>query len=183
MIEVPSGTGGIRERTGAVRGLGLGGKLNIRLRLVQAPLTAGPLCSLALVVVAVAGHAIAKRTERDAVLIVATLQADQGLVVPLGMHEPEGAQGMQILVNISEHALMAFPGIAEHLANGEVRETQAQVLEARDGQQMIIAVGGGERAGDRPEGEEPIIHDVEGLGFVAEVMLAVWSRSLFWILE
>jgi hypothetical protein len=73
---------------------------------------------LALVVVAVAGHAIAKRTERDAVLIVATLQADQGLVVPLGMHEPDGAQGMQILVNISEHALMAFPGIAEHLANG-----------------------------------------------------------------
>ena len=34
--------GGIRERTGAARGLGLGGELNIRLRLVQALLTAEP---------------------------------------------------------------------------------------------------------------------------------------------
>ena len=136
-----------------------------------------------LVVVAIAGHAVAKRAERDAVLIVAALQADQRLVVPLGMHEPDGAQGMQILVNISEHTLMPFPGVAEHLTNGEIGETQAQVLEARDGQQVIIAVGSGERAADRPEGEETVIHDVEGLGFVAEVMLAVWSRSLFWILE
>jgi hypothetical protein len=90
---------------------------------------------------------------------------------------------MQILVNIREHHLMPFPGVAEHLANGEVGETQPQVLEARDGQQMVIAVGSAERPGDGPEGEETVIHDVEGLGFVAEVMLAMWSRSLFWILE
>ena len=175
--------GGIRERTGTARGLGLGGKLNIRLRLVQAPLTARPLGCLALVVVAIPGHAVAKRAERDTVLIIAALETGQGLVVSLGMHEPDGAQGMQILVNISEHALMPFPGIAEHFANGEVGETQPQVLEARNRQQVIIAVGSGERAGDRPEGEETVIHDVESLGFIAEVMLAVRSRSLFWILE
>jgi len=136
-----------------------------------------------LVVVAVAGHAVAKRAEWVAVLVVAAFQAGQGLVVSLGMHEPDGAQGMQILVNICEHTLMPFPGIAEHFTDGEFGEAQPQVLEARDGQQVIVAVGSAERAADRPEGEETVIHDVEGLGFVAEVMLAVWSRSLFWILE
>ena len=94
-----------------------------------------------LVVVAVAGHTVTERAQRIAVLVVAALQADHGLVVSLGMHEPDGAQGMQILVNISEHTFMPFPGIAEHLANGEVGETQPQVLEARNGQQVIIAVG------------------------------------------
>ena len=48
---------------------------------------------------------------------------------------------------------------------------------------MIIAVGSAERAGDGPESEEAIIDDIEGFGFVAEVMLAMRSRSLFWILE
>ena len=62
-------------------------------------------------------------SHRRAVLVVAALQADQGLVVSLGMPEPDGAQGLQILVNISEHTLMPFPGVAEHLANGEVGET------------------------------------------------------------
>ena len=90
---------------------------------------------------------------------------------------------MQILVNISEHALMPFPGVAEHFTDGEVGETQPQVLEVRNRQQVIIAVGSGERTADRPESKEAVIHDVEGFGFVAEVMLAVWSRSLFWILE
>ena len=114
---------GIRERTGTVRGLGLGGKLHIRLRLVQALLTADPLGLLMLVVVAIARHAVAKRAERDAVLVVAALQADQGLVVPLGMPEPDGAQGLQILVNICEHTLMPFPGVAEHFTDGEIGET------------------------------------------------------------
>ena len=183
VMEVPSGWAG-SVKGQALRGVWVSaGKLHIRLRLVQTLLTAGPLCSLALVVVTIAGHAVAQRAERDAVLVVAALQAGQGLVVALGMHEPDGAQSMQILVNISEHALMPFPGVAEHFTDGEFGEAQAQVLEARDGQQVIIAVGGGERAADRPEGEETIIHDVEGLGFVAEVMLAVRSRSLFWILE
>ena len=150
---------------------------------MQALLAADPLGGSVLVVVAVAGHAIPKRTERGAVLVVAAFQADHGLVVPIGMPEPDAAQGMQILVNISEHTLMPFPGVAKHLANGEVGETQPQVLEARNRQQVIIAVGSAERTTDRPEGEETIIHDVEGLGFVAEVMLAMRSRSLFWILE
>ena len=89
---------------------------------------------------------------------------------------------MQVRVDVGEDALMPFPGVAEHFADGEIGEAQVQVLEAWDGQQVVVAVGGGERAGDRPEGEETVIHDVEGFGFVAEVMLAVWSRALFWIL-
>jgi len=39
-------------------------------------------------------------------------------------------------------------------------------------------VGGGEGAGDGPEGEEAIIDDVEGLGLVTEVVLAMGSRTL-----
>ena len=84
---------------------------------------------------------------------------------------------MQVGVDIAQDVLMAFPGIAEDFADGEVGEAAAQVLEARDGEQVIVAVGRGEGAGDRPEGEEAVIHDVEGFGLVAEVVLAVGERS------
>ena len=77
--------GGIGERTGGARGLGLGGKLDIRLGLVEALLAADPFGGLVLVVVAVAGQAVAEGAEGDAVLVVAALQAGQGLVVALGM--------------------------------------------------------------------------------------------------
>jgi len=51
-----------------------------------------------------------------------------------------------------------------------------QVLEARNGLQMVVAIGGNERARDGPVGEETIIDDVEPLGLVAKVMLASCGR-------
>jgi len=37
---------------------------------------------------------------------------------------------------------------------------------------VIVAIGGDEGTGDRPQGEEAVVHDVEGLGLVAKVVLA-----------
>jgi len=47
------------------------------------------------------------------------------------------------------------------------RTGQCPVLTVQDS-----AVGGDERAGEGPEGDEAVVHDVEGLGLVAEVVLA-----------
>ena len=77
---------------------------------------------------------------------------------------------------------MPFPGIAQDFADGEVGEAATQIFEARDGVQMVVAVGGRKGTGDGPEGEEAIIHDVEGFGFVAEVVLAAWGGSLVRVL-
>jgi hypothetical protein len=62
-------------------------------------------------------------------------------------------------------------GVAGHLADGEVGEAVEQVAEAGNGLQVVVAVGGDEGTGDRSVGEEPIVHDVEALGLVAEVIL------------
>ncbi len=56
-----------------------------------------------------------------------------------------------------------------------------QVFEAREGQEMVVAVGGGAGAGDGPEVEETVIDDVEGFGLVAEVVLAMRSGAQFGI--
>jgi hypothetical protein len=37
---------------------------------------------------------------------------------------------------------------------------------------VIVPVGGDEGAGDRPQGKEPIVDDIEASGLVAEVVLA-----------
>jgi hypothetical protein len=145
-------------------------------------LVADPLGGLALVVVAVAGEAVAEGTEWDAVLIVAALQAGEGLVIAVGMADADGAQGMQIGVDVAQDVVEAFASVAEDFANGETGEAAAQVLEAWDGEGVVVVVGWGEGAGDGPEGEEAVVDDVEGLGLVTEVMLAVRSGSLFWIL-
>ena len=73
-------------------------------------------------------------------------------------------------MDVVQDDLMAFPGIGEDFADGEIGEAHVQVLEAWDGLQVVVAVGEGEGAGDRPEGEEAVIDDIEGFGFVAEVM-------------
>ena len=46
---------------------------------------------------------------------------------------------------------------------------------------MVVAIGEGEGAGDRPVGKETIVDDIEGFGFVAEVVLAMRRRELFWV--
>src|SRR5512141_458930 len=78
--------------------------------------------------------------------------------------------------------LIAFPRIAKHFTNGERGKTLAQALDARNGEQMVVAVGRGTRTRQRPDQEETIIHNIEGFGFVAEVMFAAragWLLSAF----
>ncbi len=135
-----------------------------------------------LIVMVIAEETVADGTQTGTALVVATLQAGQGLVVPLGMPEADGAQGMQILVNISEHTLMPFPGVAKGFTDRGNRETQSQVLETWDRQQVVVAVGSAERAADRPEGEEAVVHNVEGFGLVSEVVLSTRGGNLFCIL-
>ena len=171
----------INKGAGGTRRLLLLGELNIGLGLMEPFLSADPLGSSVLVVVAIARQAIANRTERSAILVVTTPQAGQGQIVPIGMAETDGAQGMQGGVDIGEDALMPFPGVAENFTDGEVGEAAAQVFKTWDGEKVVILVGWGERAGDRPVGKETIIHDVESFGLIAEVVLAVRSGSLFWV--
>ena len=175
-------TGGICEGAGAAWGLFCGGKRYIGVGLVNTFLSADPFSGIVLVIVAIARQAVAMRTERDAVLIVATLQAGYGQVIGLSMAEADGAQGVQIGVDIGQDGIIAFPGIAEHFADGESGETQVQVLQAGDGLQMVVAVGRSEGAGDRPEGEDAVVDDVEGFGFVTEMVFAVRSGRQFGVL-
>ena len=51
-----------------------------------------------------------------------------------------------------------------------------QGIEARNGEEMIVAVGGFEGTGNGPEGEEAVINNIESLGFIAEMVL---SRGRF----
>ena len=44
---------------------------------------------------------------------------------------------------------------------------------------MVVAVGGSAGTGERPEESEPIVNNVEGFGFVAEMMLSVRSGLIF----
>jgi hypothetical protein len=133
-------------------------------------------------VVAVGGKEVTMGTEGGAMVIIAALEAGEGEFVILGVAEADGAQGMQVGVDVLEDIVEAFSGIAEVLADLEGREAGAQIGEARESEQVVVVVGGGEGTGDGPESEQAIIDDVEGLGFVTEVMFAVGSGSLFWIL-
>ena len=100
----------IGEGAGSVRGLCCGGNLDIRFRLVNTLLSADPFGGSVLVVVAVAREAVADRAEGDAVLVVATLQTGQGLIVTFGMPEADGAQSMQVGIDVGEDDIIAFPG-------------------------------------------------------------------------
>ena len=167
-----SGAGEIGRRAG-----------DVWLGLVNALLATHPFCCLALVIVTVTGKAVAVGAEQDAILVKAAYQASVGILVILGMERTDGAQGMQFVVDKFQDFGAAFPSVAEQFPNFQVRETFEQIAEAWDGEQMVVAIGRGAGAGERPDEPEPVVDEVEGFGFVAEVMLAVWSGSLFWILE
>ena len=157
-------------------------KLDIRLGLMDTFLSADIFGGMVGEVVAVAGEAKAEGAQGDAVLVVAALQADEWLVVIFGMTEANGAQGMPVRVDAAQDIVETFCGIAEILADGEVGEALVQVFEPRQGEQVVVAVGGSQGAGDGPEGKETVVEDVEGFGLVAEVMLASGSGTEFGIL-
>ena len=84
-------------------------------------------------------------------------------------------------MDIAQDFIEAFPGIAKHLINLEGWETLAQDIETGDGQEMIVAIGRGEGAGEGPKQREAIIDDIEGFGFIAEVMFSGGRFAVFWI--
>lgn len=131
---------------------------------------------------AVRGKEIAVGTEGSAVVVKTALEAGEGEFVIVSVADADGAQGMQVGVDVGEDVIEAFGGIAEVLADLEGGEAGAQVSQAGDGEGVVIVVGRGEGAGDGPEDEQAIVDDVEGLGLVAEVMLAMGSGTLLGIL-
>ncbi len=142
-----------------------------------ARLAANPFGLVALVVVAVAVQAVAMRTERGAVFIEAAPQTGQRIIIPGVMAQLDGAQGFEVLVDEGQDLRIAFAGVPQHFADGESGETLQQLLETGDGQQVVVAVGRCERTAQRPEGQQAIIDDIEGLGFVAEMMFATGLRG------
>lgn len=171
--------GRIGEGAGSPWSLGFLGKLDVGLGLVEALLVTNPFGGMVRVVVAVAGTAVTEWAERDAILVVAALQAGERQVITFGMADTDGTQGMQILVNVGEYGLMSLPGVAKHFANAEIGEAAEEILETGDSEQVVIVIGRGEGAGDGPERGEAIIQDVEGFGLVAEVVLAMRGDGLF----
>ena len=75
-------------------------------------------------------------------------------------------------MNKAQDLVIALARIAGHFANLEVGEASAQVLEAGDGLQGVIPIGGDEGARQDPIGKEAIIQEVEGFGLVAKVVFA-----------
>lgn len=147
----------------------------IRLRAMPALLAADPLGLVALVVMAVAVQAEAMGTEGGAVFVKTTAETGKRVIIARVMAQFDGAQGFELLVDEGEDFLVTFTGIAEDLVDGESREAFEQLLETRDGEQVVVAVRRSERTAQGPEGEETVIDDVEGFGLVAEMVYAPGS--------
>ena len=86
---------------------------------------------------------------------------------------------LKIVIDKLQDFFMTFARIAKQLANFERGETLMQILKTRDGEQVIIAIGWSTWTCERPDESEPVIDDVEGFGFVAEMMLSVRSGLVF----
>ena len=67
-------------------------------------------------------------------MVVTAVETGEGQVIAVHAQEADGAQSVQIVVDVAQHIFVAFAGIAEEFADGQVGETQAQVFEAGDGQ-------------------------------------------------
>ena len=147
-------------------------RTEIRWGTLGAGLAANPFGALALVIVAVAMQPVAMRTKRGAVFIEAAPQTGARIVVGGVMAQLDGAQGFEILMDEGQDLRIAFASVPQHFADDQIRETLQQLLETGKGQQVVVAVSRFERTTQRPEGEETVIDDVEGLGFVAEMRLA-----------
>jgi len=105
MLGAGKGASGSREVGGSAG--------DIRFRLVNALLAANPFCRLALVVVAVAGKAVAVWAEQDAIFIKAAFQASSGIVILPGMAGADSAQGVEFFVGKFQDFWAAFSSVAE----------------------------------------------------------------------
>lgn len=136
-----------------------------------------------MIVVSVAGKLITVRAKRGPVVVVATFETGHGVIIPVSMSDADGTQSVEIVMNELQDFFEAFARIAKQFTNLQGREAFEQRLEARNGEQVIIAVGWGEGASKRPEEKKAIIQKVEGFGFVSKVVLSAWQigcLAWFW---
>lgn len=152
---------------------------DVRNGLVRALAMTDPFGGMALIIMTIAGKSIAVRTERHAVLIIAALEAGERQVICLCMPYPNGAQGVEILIYVLKDFIKPLTGVTEEFTDLEAGEAFAQILQAWDGEQMVVAVGRGAGTCQRPDQKEPIVDNVEGFGFVSEVMFAVRGSRAF----
>ena len=127
---------------------------------------------------AVGEQAVAQRAERIAVLVIAALETGEGIVIAFERQQANGAQGLQLGMDVAQDRFVAFTGVAQEFADLQQGEAGPQALEAGDGEQVVIDVGRGAGPGQRPEQEETIIDHAKGLGFVAKVVFAGWFGGL-----
>ncbi len=73
------------------------------------------------------------------------------MVIVFDMAQMNGAQGLQVFINILENFLVSFTRIAEQFADLELGKVLEKRLKTWDGEQMVIAVGGRAGASDRQE--------------------------------
>jgi hypothetical protein len=143
---------------------------------------ANPFEALALIIMSVAGEKIAVGTERDPILVKAAFEAGMRLVIALGVTDSNSAQSMKIMIDKLQDFFMTFARIAKQFADLECRKTLVQILKTRDGQQMVVAIGGSAGTCECPDESESVVNDVEGFGFVSEMMLSVRSGLIFFSL-
>lgn len=110
---------------------------------------ADPFAVPALVIVAVEIGAIAVQAERMVLGIVTAFQTGERIFIFGVAPGNHGAQRFQVVVDEAQDVVEALTGIANDLAHVEVREASLDVLEARDGLQVVIAISRDEREGGR----------------------------------
>jgi hypothetical protein len=113
---------------------GRSGRAYVRVRLVGAFLAADPLGGAMLIVVAVGKQAVAQRAQGGALFVVAARRQVRGSSSPAVVQQADGAQRLQLVMDIAQDLFVAFAGIAQDFPNLESGEAGAQVFEAGDGQ-------------------------------------------------
>lgn len=126
VVVIPIGA----NRTGMVRIRGIR-ELNIRLRLVDTLLAANPFAVPALIIMPVEAQAVAVRAQRGPMFVITALEAGERLIVMCITTQVNGAQRLEVIMDEAQDVYMPFSGVAQHLANFEVREAAAQIIETR----------------------------------------------------
>jgi len=112
----------ISERAGLTRIMRRSAK-NIRFGLVGTFLATNPFGTLSLIIMSVAGEAIAVRAERDTVLVKAAFETGLRLVIVFGVAHADGAEGVQVVIDKLQDFFMTFARIAEQFTDLECGKT------------------------------------------------------------
>ena len=69
-----------------------------------------------MVIMAIAGKQIAKRTKRNAIFIETAPKADERKIIAIGMPDTNGAQSVEILIGKFQDLFVAFARIAKQFS-------------------------------------------------------------------